>query len=101
MMDEQRSYKRALAQVRAVRDFYVHVVVYLFVIGGLLAIDWLTEPPGLTWFYFPAVGWGVGLAIHAFMVFGAGQLFGTDWEQRKVRELMDQERRGRSGHRPA
>ena len=90
-MDEKKTYERALARVRALREFYIHVAVYVLVIGGLLAIDWLTQPPGLVWIYFPAVGWGVGLAIHAFMVFGADRLFGADWERRKVRELIDRE----------
>jgi two-component system, LytTR family, sensor kinase len=94
-MDEQKTYERALAQVRALRDFYMHLAVYLCVIGGLALIDWLTEPPGLTWVYFPAVGWGVGLAIHGFTVFGANRLFGPDWEQRKVKELLERERQQR------
>jgi hypothetical protein len=91
MMDDQKRYRRALAQVRELRGFYVHLMMYVLVIGGLFSIDWLTAPPGLTWFYFPAIGWGVGLAIHAATVF-ANRLFGPDWEDRKVRELMDRER---------
>jgi hypothetical protein len=91
-MDEQR-YQRALRRVREQRDFYIHLVVYAIVVGGLFGIDWITRPPGLTWVYFPAIAWGTGLAIHAFMVFGADRFLGTEWEERKARELLERESR--------
>lgn len=85
-------YQRALARVRALRGFYVHAMVYVAATLGLVAIDWLTERPGLTWSYFPLVGWGVALAIRAPVVFVAEGLFGPDWEVRKVTELLHRER---------
>ena len=96
-MDEQQRFEqqrceRALAEVRALRGFWIHLIIYVSVNLGLLVIDWVTDPPGLTWFYFPLVGWGIALLIHAGIVFGAGQVLGAEWEQRKVRELMDQGR---------
>jgi hypothetical protein len=93
MMDEQKEYQRALERVRALRGFYVHLMVYVTVNLGLVAIDLLTDPPGLTWSYYPLVGWGAALAVHALVVFVAEGLFGSDWEERKARELMDRERR--------
>jgi hypothetical protein len=93
MMNEQQRYQLALERVQALRGFYIHLMVYVLVIGGLFLIDWLTAPSGLTWFYFPAVGWGIAVAIHAAMVFGADRLFDSEWEQRKVKELMERERR--------
>jgi hypothetical protein len=102
MMDEQTEYQRTVERVRALRGFYVHLMVYVTVILGLVAIDWLTGPPGLTWSYYPLVGWGVALAIHALTVFVAEGLFGPDWEERKVEELMRRKRGGLdSGEPPA
>ena len=57
-MDEQTEYQRTVERVRALRGFYVHLMVYVAVNLGLVAIHWLTEPPGLTWSYYPLVGWG-------------------------------------------
>ncbi|MFN8633065.1 MAG: 2TM domain-containing protein [Chloroflexota bacterium] len=91
-MDEHSDYQRALERVRALRGFYVHLMVYVAVNLGLMAIDWLTDPPGLTWAYYPLVGWGVALAIHALNLFVADGLFGPRWEERKVRELLSRER---------
>lgn len=91
-MDEQQRYAQALERVRALRGFWIHLLVYVCVMLGLALLDWVTSPPGFTWFYFPLVGWGIALAIHAAVVLGADRFLGPEWEQRKVRELMDQER---------
>jgi hypothetical protein len=46
------------------------------------------------WFYWPLIGWGIGLGLHAFGVFGFGGRgpWGREWEERKMREMMDEER---------
>jgi hypothetical protein len=59
---------------------------------GLFVINWVT--PGNWWFYWPLIGWGVGLGIHALVVFvfGGSGPWGQDWEERKIRAMMDRER---------
>jgi hypothetical protein len=89
--NDDRLYRRAKARVEELKGFYVHLMVYVVVNAGLVAINLLTTP-GSYWFYWPLIGWGIGLIIHGLMVFGGG-LFGSAWEERKVRELMDEERR--------
>ena len=40
------------------------------------------------------IGWGIGLGAHALGVFGfGGGPWGREWEERKTREFMDQDRR--------
>ncbi|CAN7562375.1 2TM domain-containing protein [Acidovorax sp. NB1] len=46
--------------------WYLHAGVYLFV-NLLLAV--LSMSSGHHWAVFPAVGWGIGLAIHGVVVF--------------------------------
>ena len=89
------SYERARKRVRDVRDFYVHVGVYAIVNGALFAINMLTSPDTL-WFFWPLIGWGIGLTLHAFTLLTEGRLFGEEWEERKTRKLL--ERQQRSGH---
>ena len=48
---------------------------------------------GSWWFFWPLIGWGIGLGVHALNVFGFGGALGRDWEERKTRELMDEEER--------
>ena len=90
-----RSYERARKRVRDVRDFYVHLGVFVIVNGALFGINMLTTPDTL-WFFWPLLGWGVGLVLHAFSLVTEGHLLGEEWEERKTRELM--ERQQRSGH---
>jgi len=37
--------------------------------------------------------WGIGLAAHGFSVFGRDLFFGKNWEERKIQELMEKEKR--------
>jgi 2TM domain len=92
MVDQdQQRYERARARVQSLKDFYTHATVYVLVNIGLFVINLLTG--GGWWFFFPLIGWGIGLGIHAFSVFGSGiGPWGQEWEERKTRELMDRDR---------
>ena len=48
-------------------DFRIHVLVYIAVNTLLAVIDYVTGPQS-TWFYWPLLGWGIGLFGHAFAV---------------------------------
>jgi len=83
----QRSYEEAQKYVREVRDFYGHLIAYICVNGFLFALNMVTSP-GNWWFYWPMLGWGIGLSIHAFNTFGVMRYLGKDWEEDKIRKLM-------------
>jgi hypothetical protein len=90
-MDNQEEYDRARARVRLIRSFYIHATVFALVIGGLAAINLATTPHRL-WFLWPLFGWGIGLAAHGIAVYGVYGLWGRDWEQRKIQQLLDKGR---------
>jgi hypothetical protein len=92
-MDDQERYERARRRVEAIKGFYIHLLVYLFVNAGLLLINLLASP-GNWWFYWPLLGWGIGVAAHALAVFGAGGWFGKEWEEREIRKILDKEDSG-------
>ena len=75
-------------RVEAKLGFYNHVVVYLIVMGALLAINLMTTPRTL-WFVWPLVGWGVAILFHGFGVF----VFGKD--TRLYQRMLDREMRQR------
>jgi hypothetical protein len=78
--------------VQALKGFYIHATVFVLVNIGLFIINLLTG--GGWWFYWPLIGWGIGLGAHALGVFGfGGGPWGREWEERKTREFMDQDRR--------
>jgi hypothetical protein len=51
------------------RGFTVHLFAYATTILLLLIVN-LTVTPNVWWFYWVALGWGAGLAAHAWCVFG-------------------------------
>ena len=89
MSEQEIKYQNAKARVQAQREFYVHLTVYVLVNLLLFAINMLTSPESL-WFFWPLLGWGIAVAVHALRVFGAGRRFGAEWEERKIDELMEQ-----------
>jgi hypothetical protein len=86
-MHDTDRYQQAKARVAELRSFSTHAAAYVLVNLLLLALNLLTTPTGL-WFYWPLLGWGIGLGAHALTVYVAGGHWGTEWEARKVRELM-------------
>ena len=89
--EQQQRYERARKRVEALKGFYTHAAVYVLVNTGLFVINLLVG--GSWWFFWPLIGWGIGLAVHALNVFGSGNMLGRDWEERKTREFMDEEAR--------
>ena len=43
--------------------------------------------------YNTAIFWGIGIVFHAFNVFGMKFLLGNDWEERKIKEIMDKDKK--------
>ena len=89
---DRERYERARQRVEQLRGLYGHVLVYVLVNFGLAAYNVVTTPDQL-WFVFTLAGWGIGLAAHGAYVMGSGRFLGPDWEERKIREEMDRERR--------
>ena len=53
-----------------VRGVAVHLFVYLTVNALLMFINLTTSPENI-WFIWPLLGWGLGLAAHAWLVYRA------------------------------
>ena len=59
------------------------LLVYIAVNTGLFFINLFTRGgDGGWWFYWPLLGWGIGLMIHTLVVFGG--VFSEGWKQRKA-----------------
>ena len=74
--------EEARERIEELRGFYAHLAAYVAVNVFLILVNLITSP-GYLWFVFPLFGWGIGLAIHAVMVFWTG----NEWESRKLEEL--------------
>lgn len=86
-MESDERYRRAKRRVRVLKGFYIHLATYIGVMALIFFIDFLTG--GGWWFYWPLLGWGIGIIAHAFTVFGITGFLGSEWEEKKTRDLMN------------
>ncbi|SEH72250.1 2TM domain-containing protein [Epilithonimonas hominis] len=84
---ETIAYERAVKRVKELKGFYGNLISYCIVIPFLVIINLLTSP-GQLWFYWPMLGWGIGLAAHGMNVFAIGR----NWEEKKIREIMNNQK---------
>ncbi len=85
-MNDSAKYIRAKKRVDDIKAFYGNLISYCVVIPFLIFINYRTSWDH-KWFYYPMLGWGLGVVIQGFTVFG----YGSDWENRKIRELMEKD----------
>jgi hypothetical protein len=90
---KESKYIRARERVEELKKFYGNLTSYVFVIGMLAAINYYIDGWGYMWFLWAAFGWGIGLFFHALKTFRLNPFFGKDWEERKIAEFMEEEKR--------
>lgn len=83
-------YLAARRRVEELKEFYWNLGSYCIVIPFLIFINYRTYWE-FKWFWFPVFGWGIGLAFHAGKVFLDNGFFGRRWEERKIREYMEED----------
>jgi cytochrome b561 len=86
----EKKYKLAKNKVEKLKAFYVHLTIYLMMVPVFLYLNYISNA-GFPWALFPIVGWGIGITSHASETFNYNPFFGKDWEERKIRELMDED----------
>jgi hypothetical protein len=84
-------YKSVRKKVKEMKHFYINLTGYVVVIFTLFVINIITYPYYL-WFLWPALGWGIAIALHGMSVFNATPFLGSGWEERKIRELVEKEK---------
>jgi hypothetical protein len=89
--DDRERYEGARRRVRELRAFYVHLSVYVAV-NTLLHVINLVTAPRQYWAFWPLFGWGIGLLAHGAATYRWLPFTGKDWEERKIRELLDKDR---------
>jgi hypothetical protein len=88
MNEQEIKYQKAKERVTELRGFYGHLSVYVIVNLGLFLIN-MTMSPGNLWFFWPLMGWGIAIILHALRVFSGP--FGSNWEEKKIAEFMEKE----------
>lgn len=94
---DEIKYQEALKRVRKIKGFYSHLLVYIVVNIMIIVVNFQNLEPGESYFqyknFFTAFFWGIGLVAHAFSVFVPQWFLGSKWEERKIKELMEKDKK--------
>jgi len=94
--NEKIRYEAAKKKVKSIKGFYVHLLVFIAINTYILFKRYNGLGPEDNFFVFHHFStlffWGIGLGAHALSVFGPDLFFGKNWEERKIREFMNQEK---------
>jgi len=91
---KQEQFERAQKRLKQLKGFYAHL--FWYVIVNIFLIVMIVINGGDLWnfgTYSTAFFWGIGIVFHAFGVFGKNLIFSKDWEERKIREFMDKNKK--------
>ena len=96
MDDKIRKYVHAKERVKALKIFYLHLVLFLIGIPLILSLILLIDDSENRSFWIwliltTIVTWCIGMAIHAWSVLGRNILFKKSWEDRKLKEYLEEE----------
>lgn len=85
-IQENLAYRKASRRVKTIKNFYGSLTAYALIIPFIAVVNYLSSP-SYWWFYWPMLGWGLGLSIHAIQIF----VLGENWEEKKIQELLDKD----------
>lgn len=84
-----KKYDRAKKHVEELKGFYIHFAIYLIMVPVFIFLNFKSQ--GFPWAFFPIVGWGAGVSGHAMEVFNYNPFLGKNWEEKKIRDLMNKD----------
>ena len=84
-MTETDRYQMASKQVQKLKEFWIHLAAYVVVNAGLITLN-LVQTPDKLWFHWVLLGWGAGILLNAFQVFGGGAA--KNWEEKKIQQIV-------------
>ena len=88
--DEEIHYRKAKKKARMIRDFYINLSLYCFLIPVIIGIN-LIFVPEFHWFWFSITGWGIGLTIHGLTAFEGFPFMNSNWEERKIQQFIKED----------
>lgn len=88
---EDGKYLKAKKRVNDIKMFYTNSMMYMMFICALAGLNYYLNEFRNPWFLWAAFGWGIGLFFQAIKVFNWTPFMGRNWEERKIKEIMEEE----------
>lgn len=91
---KEQAYARAKKRVKDIKGFYWHT--FWYVVINIFIVAMVISNGGDIWHFgtlSTPVFWGIGLGFHALGVYGKNLLFSKSWQERKIREYMDNDKK--------
>lgn len=86
--------ERITKRVKTLKEYYKHLISYILVNTFLLLLTYFRLKENEPFWEFStfsvAFFWGIGLLFHTVSVFAKNVFLGGDWEEKKIREFMEQ-----------
>ena len=99
---KEQQYVLARKRVEKISKFYKHLAIYIvvniflsaiFIVGDINDGDTFKEAFTDYHNYKIWLFWGIGIVFQALNTFGLSMVFNKDWEERKVQEYMNDQKR--------
>ncbi|NHN24391.1 2TM domain-containing protein [Flavobacterium jejuense] len=89
--NDYERYQKAQKKVKEIKGFYGNLISYIVVISVLAFIN-LSYSPNHLWFFYPMLGWGLGVFLQAMSVFNFFPFLNKNWEEKKIKQFMEEEK---------
>ena len=93
---DEIKYQEAAKRVKKIKGFYTHLTVYIVINLAIILSKIDFGKDGSCSFemrnFSTAFFWGIGLAAHGLSVFMPSIVMGKNWEEKKIKELMEKEK---------
>lgn len=91
-------YQYAKNRVKRLKGFYIHFTIYIVINAMIIFGTFHDRPFSMANFlsfetFSTAIFWGIGLLSHGISVFGKDLIFNKDWEQKKIQEFMEKDKK--------
>lgn len=84
--------QEAISYVQNLKAFHLNWITFIVIMPCLYVLNIILRPDFL-WVLLAGIGWGFGIALHAFVIFGLFSVFGGTWEQREFQKRMSRRER--------
>lgn len=96
---DEIKYQEVVKRVKKIKGFYTHAAVYVVINIMIVILNIQDLEPGESYFkleyFFTAFFWGLGLLTHGLSVFLPNILLGSNWEEKKIKQLMEKDKQNK------